>query len=151
MKSSLVPWKSLFCLYCCILEVYRLTLKALALIRCLSSSITSLNPFSFSLYRFRNSSFSFVCFLVQHPLNQSLILLRSFLNLLMSFSMRLFQYGSFSTLGYSLLLTSQQQVMLLHGSNPKSFERMCCDYIQMNMTSMEKVRVSSLRPSALFL
>ena len=85
-KAFLLFLKVLFCWYCFTLDSQHFSFNVLADIHCLSSSMTVLKPSAFILYFFFRPHFILVLPFFHHLLNQSSILLKSFLKIAISFS-----------------------------------------------------------------
>ena len=95
--------------YCFILHLYCFNFNVLADIRCLCSSMAVLKPLAFILYLVFSSNFNLVLPFPHHPLNQSSILLSSFLKIVISFSILRFRNGSFLFMVRSVLTQSFSQ------------------------------------------
>ena len=106
-----LPWlvsKFLLSWNCFILLSYCFTLLAFAVILCFSSSITNVNPFLLSPYFWSSQSFSFFLSFFHLPANHASILLRSFLNQLISLRILLFQKGSFFFFAFDFFMPTSK-------------------------------------------
>ena len=99
-EKSWSVWKFLLSWNFFILSSYRFTLVAFAVILCSSSSITYVNPLLLSPYFWSCQSFSFSLYFFHLPANHASILIGSFLNLLISLRILLFQKGSLFSLHF---------------------------------------------------
>ena len=80
---------------------------------CFSYSITNVNPFFLSPYFRSNQSFSFFFSFVHLPANYASILLRSFLNLLISIRILLFQKGSFFFFAFDFFMPTSSPTIFI--------------------------------------
>ena len=119
-----LPWlvsKLLLSWNCFILLSYRFTFVVFAVIVCFSSSTTNVNPFLFSPYFWSSQSFSFFLSFFHLAPNHASILLRSFLNLLLSDRIFLFQKSYFFFFAFDFFMPT---------SSPTVFLAACMTFLQ---------------------
>ena len=103
-------WKFLLSWNCFIL-LYRFTFVAFAVILYFSFSITNVNPFLLSPYFWSSQSFLLLLFFFHLPVNDASILLRYFLNLLISLRI-LFQIGSFFLFAFDFFMPTSPTILI---------------------------------------